>query len=138
MPGTSIHLLLAGLAAISSSQAFGDQQLYRLDIRVASGVNRQPAVGGTVKVTGPGVQRIEYPDPSVVSRGFLQTRGIELGSGGRLVLLVTEGTYNVTLTMAGHESASREIEIPWDDEGPAAGEIPTRQLSVELAVSPKQ
>jgi hypothetical protein len=53
-------------------------------------------------------------------------------------LLVTEGTYNVTLTMAGHESASREIEIPWDDEGPAAGEIPTRQLSVELAVSPKQ
>ena len=132
-----LPLALAALVTSFSGPVFSAPQLHRLDIRVTSAVDGKPAVGGTIKATGPQIERVEYPD-SVVARGQLKTWGTDFGEGGRTVLLVGEGTYTITLTMAGHEPQALEVTVPWSDEDPAPGEIPTRQLSVEMPVSSKQ
>lgn len=127
-------LVAAALYALCCAGS-ADEQRYRLDIRATSGVNHQPPVDARIKVTGPGVREIEYPWDFAVARTELQQyRGIRLGEGARIVVLLAPGDYHISITCPQHESFDQTITIPGEGVAPAsAGPTAGQQLSVELA-----
>ncbi|MBU0607575.1 MAG: hypothetical protein KKI08_06790, partial [Armatimonadetes bacterium] len=129
-----LALLVATMAPLPALAA---AQLYRLDIRVTSAINRQPAIYARATMS-PRVERVEVPD-SVLSMARLHVTGLELDATGRVVVLVKPGEYTLHLTKDDHQTVDHTFTVPPEDmPPPAAGEVPTLQLSLEMPVQTKQ